>query len=211
MTYDENYYWPHWPGFLKEQGSAELVVFGTLINKMSASQTLNQSDERKPVHAFGVRRVFNFVLEDKNYVENGGVYRRSNFQNHKATLNVQETGRKEDIVNGVLMRVTEDGFDGLAEREAGYDIIPVMYSLIDDPDKISKAYMFMARETSAEIGHRVRDDVLPNESALEICMAGARDYGGEFLDTWIRHCYLADGSRLLDNDYFSALIEKNLG
>lgn len=210
MQYDENYYWPHWPGFLKNQGSAEFIVYGTLINKVSASQTLSQSDERSSVHAFGVRRVFNFVLEDQNYVENGGLYRRSKFQNHQATLNVQETGSKDDIVNGVLMKVTEEGFDALAEREAGYDIIPVVYALIDDPERISKAYMFIARQSSVEIGHRVKDDVLPNESALETCLAGAGDFGREFVETWVRHCYLADGSRLLKNDYFSALIERNL-
>jgi hypothetical protein len=211
MQYDENYLWPHWPEFLRAQGGAEFIVYGTLINKTSASRTLSQSDDRKSVHAFGVRRVFNFVLEEHNYVENGGLYHRSQFQNHKATLNVQETGRNEDIVNGVLMKVTGEGFDSLAEREAGYDIIPVVYALIDGPEKVSKAYMFIARQRSAEIGHRVKDDVLPNESALETCLAGANDYGREFVDTWIQHCYLADGSRLLDNDYFRALIEKNLG
>jgi hypothetical protein len=42
---------------------------------------------------------------------------------------------------------------------------------------------------------------------LEICLSGARDYGEGFLDTWIRHCYLADGSRLLNNDYYRDLIE----
>jgi hypothetical protein len=210
MQYDESYYWPHWPVFLKEQGSTEFIVYGTLINKMSASRTLNQSEDRSSVHAFGVRRVFNFVLEEQNYVENGGLYRRSDFENHKATLNVQETGEKQDIVNGVLMKVTEEGFDALAEREAGYDIIPVDYALIDEPEKISNAYMFIARDTSAEIGYRVKDDVLPNESALETCLAGASDFGKSFVDTWVQHCHLADGSRLLDNDYFSALVQKHL-
>ena len=211
MQYDENYYWPHWPEFLRQQGSADLIVYGTLINKLSASRTLNQSDDRSSVHAFGVRRIFNFVLEEQNYVENGGNYRRSQFQNHRATLNVQETGNKEDIVNGVLMKVTEDGLDGLAEREAGYDIIPVVYALIENPENLSKAYMFIARQSSPEIGHRVRDDVLPNESALETCLAGANDFGRSFVETWVNHCYLADGSRLLQNDYYSALVDEKFG
>ena len=211
MKYDENYNWPHWSEFLKQQGNAEFVVYGTLINNNSASQTLNQSGERKPINAFGVRRVFNFVLEDKNYVDHGGLYRRSKFKNHNATLNVQETGDEEDIVNGVLMKVTREGVDALAEREAGYGIIPIVYGLVDDPEKVSKAYMFIARKRSPEIGHRVKDDVLPNESALEICLAGANEYGRGFLDTWIRHCYLADGSRLLGHDYYSILIEKKFG
>ncbi len=109
------------------------------------------------------------------------------------------------------MKVTAEGLDALAEREAGYDIIPVVYALIDDPEKVSKAYMFIARKRSREIGHRVKDDVLPNESALETCLAGAKEYGKGFLDTWIRHCYLADGSRLSENDYYRILIEKKFG
>lgn len=208
MAYDENFIWPNWPEFLRKQGSAAFVGYGTLINKTSASHSLSEAGEREPVNAFGVRRIFNFVLEDKNYVDHGGLYKRSNFENHVATLNVQETGSNEDIVNGVLMQVSNDGLDGLAEREAGYDIIPVVYSVIADAEKVSKAYMFTARQGSPEIGHRVKDDVLPNESSLETCLAGARDYGGEFLNTWVLHCYLADGNRLLDNDYYRILIEK---
>ncbi len=109
------------------------------------------------------------------------------------------------------MKVTNEGFDALAEREAGYDIIPVVYALIDDSEILSKAYMFIARKTSSEIGHRVKDDALPNESALETCLAGASEYGRGFRDTWIRHCRLADGSRLLEHDYYRILIEKNFG
>jgi len=207
LHYDEKYRWPNWPEFLRRQGSTEFIGYGTLINKASASRSMCGAGKGQPVIVFGVRRVFSFVLEDKNYADHGGLYRRSDYENHVATLNVQETGMDEDIVNGVLMQVSRDQIDGLAEREAGYDIIPVAYSLVADPERSFNAYIFTAQQGSSEIGHRVRDDVLPNESPLEICLSGARDYGEEFLDTWIRHCYLADGSRLLDNNYYRDLIE----
>jgi hypothetical protein len=208
MNYDENHRWPNWPEFLRRRESVEFIGYGTLINKVSASRSMSGASERKPVNAFGVRRVFNFVLEDKNYADHGGLYRRSEFENHVATLNIQETGKSEDIVNGVLMQVSNNDVDGLAEREAGYDIISVVYSLVESPQTVSRAYIFTARQGSSDIGHRVRNDVLPNESSLETCLSGARDYGEEFLDTWIRHCYLADGSRLLANDYYRTLVEK---
>ncbi len=102
MKCDENYNWPHWPEFLNRQGNAEFVVYGTLINNASASQTLNQSGERQPVNAFSVRRVFSFVLEDKNYVDHGGLYRRSRFENHIATLNIQETGNRKQETDKTL-------------------------------------------------------------------------------------------------------------
>ena len=187
------------------------IAHGTLINKKAASQILDPSEERKPVHAFGVRRVFNFVLEDQNYDDRGGNYRRSKFKNHSATLNIQQTGDEKDIVNGILMSVNKEGIDAIAKREAGYDIITVGYALIGGAKTLSNAYMFMAREESPEIGHRVRDDILPNESALETCLVGATDYGRNFLDTWIRHCYLADSSPLLDHDYYRELINKKFG
>jgi hypothetical protein len=207
VHYDEKYRWPNWPEFLRREGSTAFIGYGTLINKASASRSMGRAGEGQPVTAFGVRRVFSFVLEDENYVDHGGLYRRSDYENHVATLNIQETGEDADIVNGVLMRVSGNQIDGLAGREAGYDIIPVAYSLVADPEHQLNAYIFTARKESSVIGHRVRDDVLPNESSLEICLSGARDYGEGFLDTWIRHCYLADGSRLLNNDYYRDLIE----
>ena len=199
MNYDENHRWPNWPEFLRRRESVEFIGYGTLINKVSASRSMSGASERKPVNAFGVRRVFNFVLEDKNYADHGGLYRRSEFENHVATLNIQETGKSEDIVNGVLMQVSNNDVDGLAEREAGYDIISVVYSLVESPQTVSRAYIFTARQGSSDIGHRVRNDVLPNESSLPVRSQGLWRGVSGHLDTTLlsRGWKQAPGQRLL--------------
>jgi hypothetical protein len=54
----------------------------------------------------------------------------------------------------------------------------------------------------------VKDGILPNESSLEICLAGAATYGVDFLEQWIAACYLADGTPLMDDPYYNDLVEK---
>ena len=97
--------------------------------------------------------------------------------------------------------------DALAQREYDYDLLPVEYR---PSDKKALAYMFIARKESQAIGHRVLDNILPNESSLSICLTGAATYGKVFLDTWIESCYLADGTPLMGNFYFQKLVRKLL-
>ena len=91
----------------------------------------------------------------------------------------------------------------MAEREYGYDLLPVEY---ERSGTRSIAYMFIARQNSETIGHRVLDDILPNESSLSICMTGAATYGPVFLNMWIDSCLLADKSPLTDDPYYAAFV-----
>ena len=141
---------------------------------------------------------------DNNYKEQGGRYERSDKRNHRATLNLVHTGNPQDQVNGILFSIGPDDVDTLAQREYGYDIVPVEY---EQETETGLAYMFMARKASPAIGNRVMDDVLPNESALRTCLSGAATYGKAFLDTWITSCYLADGTPLMENLYYRNLVE----
>ena len=91
-TKDESLLWPNWVDSLKQEPQSDFIAQGTLINKQSIGQTLGRATLRGPVVAFGVRRIFNFALEDGNYEEHGGRYRRSSDPSHRATLNILETG-----------------------------------------------------------------------------------------------------------------------
>ena len=155
--------------------------------------------------AFGVKRIFNFALEDGNYKELGGRYSRSVSPGRRATLNILETGNAEDKVNGVLFSIDPAELDSLAEREYGYDLLPVTY---ERSGARSVAYMFIARQNSKTIGHRVLDDILPNESSLSICLTGAATYGSAFMSMWIESCLLANRTPLIDDPYYAALIKE---
>ena len=203
MQNTSHYLWPNWVDFLKQKKDIRFVTYGTLIDKNSIQKTVTLSSHIGPVVAHGVRRVFNFALIDENYGDQGGRYQRSPKRSHSSTLNILHTGNVKDKVNGILLSTFPGELDALAEREYGYDIIPVEYR---GSNKNGTAYMFIARK-SQEIGYRVRDDILPNESALTLCLTGASTYGREFLEMWINSCYLADGTALADHPYYKSFID----
>ena len=204
---EENLLWPNWVDFSKRNQHCKFIAQGTLINKQSIEKTIDGARLHGPVIASGVRRIFNFALIDENYEEHGGRYERSQEDSHCATLNVEHTGNVQDKVNGILFSTSPADIDALARREYGYDLLPVEHQLAD---KTALAHMFIARKESQTIGHRVLDNILPNESSLSICLAGAATYGKVFLDTWIESCYLADGTPLMKNPYYENLVRETL-
>ncbi len=203
--YDEKLLWPGWANFAKRKQHCDFIAQGTLISKHSIGKTIDRARLHGPVIASRVKRIFNFALIDENYEEHGGRYKRSSEDRHCATLNIVHTGNVQDKVNGILFSTSVTDIDALAQREYGYDLLPVEYQ---PSDKKSLAYMFIARQESQAIGHRVLDNILPNESSLSICLTGAATYGKVFLDTWIESCYLADGTPLMKNPYYKNLVRK---
>ena len=204
---EENLLWPNWANFSKRNQNCKFIAQGTLINKHSIGKTIDRASLHGPTIASGVRRIFNFALIDENYEEHGGRYKRSQEDSHCATLNVVHTGNSQDKVNGILFSTSPADIDALAQREYGYDLLPVEYQLADEK---ALAHMFIARKESQTIGHRVLDNILPNESSLSICLTGAATYGKAFLDTWIESCYLADGTPLMKNLYYKNLVREAL-
>ena len=117
------------------------------------------------------------------------------------------TNSPGDSLNGILFTVRAEEIPDLAEREYGYDAVAVDCS---GGQGDSRAYIFSASKSSSQIGHRVAEEVLPNESALTTCLAGAATYGREFLEGWIDSCYLADETPLANDPFCAALIEQFL-
>ncbi len=195
--------WPCWIELLKNREPCQFIAQGTLINKHSINQTIDRANLHGQVIASGVKRIFNFALIDENYLEHGGRYQRSTNETHCATLNILSTGNTQDKVNGVLFSAPATAIDSLAEREYGYDLLPVEYS---HGGEKAYAYMFIARQGSKVVGNRVLDDILPNESSLSICLNGAATYGLAFLQMWIESCYLADETPLMEHSYYQELV-----
>jgi hypothetical protein len=113
----------------------------------------------------------------------------------------------DDTLNGILFSVAAEEIQALAKREYGYDVVAVGCT---GAAGSSSAFIFTASKASPHIGHRVADDVLPNESAVTTCLTGAATYGREFLELWIDSCYLANGTPLRDDPYYRNLIHSFL-
>ena len=203
LSNEESLLWPNWVDYLKGQKRCDFIAQGTLINKHSIGQTIDRASLHGPVIASGVRRIFNFALIDENYEEYGGRYQRSGDATHSATLNILSTNDAQDKVNGILFSALAADIDSLAEREYGYDLLPVEYKTANEN---AYAYMFIARQGSKVVGHRVLGDILPNESSLSICLKGAATYGPSFLQMWIESCYLGDESPLMEHPYYQDLV-----
>jgi len=200
---EESLLWPYWVDYLKRTKRCDFIAQGTLINKHSIDQTIGRASLHGPVIASGVRRIFNFALIDENYEDNGERYQRSGDATHRATLNILPTNDAQDKVNGILFSALTADIDSLAEREYGYDLLPVEYKMAGEK---AYAYMFIARQGSKVVGNRVLDDILPNESSLSICLNGAATYGLAFLQMWIESCYLANETPLMEHSYYQKLV-----
>ena len=134
---------------------------------------------------------------------------RSTYRGDKYTFSVDPGFRlvgMEVLENRTAYNKIPQEVDALAVRERGFDIVPVEY---EGAKRNGWTYMFIARKSKG-VNQRVRDDILPNESALATCMTGACTYGREFLDMWISSCYLADGTGLANHPYYKKLIAKFL-
>ncbi len=82
-TSEDSLLWPNWLDKIKQEQRSDFIAQGTLINKHSIGQTIGRAILHGPVIAFGVRRIFNFALEDENYKEHGGRYSRSVNPSHR--------------------------------------------------------------------------------------------------------------------------------
>lgn len=164
-----------------------IVAYGSLVNASSASQTLkdNSIGGWRPVVAFGVRRLYNYIMP-KNVSRYGST--------DGAALNVRLTGDTKDMVNGVLIQVRREEIGNLRSREINYDLAPIVFLEWNDADKPpALAYIFSSPDKS-RTGETITDNRLePHRSYHRLCRSGAGDFGEDFLHFWLSTTYLGDG------------------
>ncbi|KAJ3026842.1 UNVERIFIED_CONTAM: hypothetical protein HDU68_004980 [Siphonaria sp. JEL0065] len=81
-----------------------LFAYGSLINPLSLKRTIGRQESAVPVRVAGFKRWWGFNCTRRSYT----------------AVSIAHTGRKEDMVNGVLIPVTNTDLISLDEREAGY-------------------------------------------------------------------------------------------
>lgn len=194
---DDIWTWPHWPQKIKEsireQKEISVIGYGSLLKKESLNQTSKDFVVKGPVYGYGLKRVFNFVLDEQGYTR----YTRSSLSENEAALNVIKTTDPLHCINGLEIAIPESGIKAFIEREGGYHITPVpLYNA--HTNEVYQGYTLILDERSAAFGKHIRKtNLFPNESYLEICLSGAASLGKKFLNEWLASTYLADEQTLV--------------
>lgn len=164
-----------------------IFAYGSLLYPESALKTIPQTviDTYRLVVAYGYQRAFNYKASlTKKTVRKSDV----------AMLNLFQTNRF-DVVNGVLMWVTQDDLKKLIKRETGYHVTPVIVSDWEqglDPNNFQPtfwiAYAFIAPSDSS-YSHSKINPYPPYANAARL---GAEKYGDIFFTFWLETTFLAD-------------------
>lgn len=187
------YPWASLEEDLRRRGLSELplVAYGSLVNFVSSVQTLDEesTSRRRPVIAFGVRRLFNY-----NMPSAVGRYSTATNSIARAALNVRLTGDINDVVNGILLEVLLRDIPAMRSREEGYDLVPVAcigWKRMDEPPFL--AYILRCPDELRDGKRLIKDKIEPHLEYYLLCRKGAAEFGEEFLHYWLATAYLADG------------------
>lgn len=167
-----------------------IVAYGSLINIKSVAVTLQDKSlgQRRPVIAFGARRLFNYKMpkDNRRYGPTTGRYR--------AALNLRTTDNIDDVVNGILFEITLGEIPAMRAREIGYDLVPVAtigWNETEDP--VFLAYILRCPDEPLGGKRLTSDNIVPHRQYYLICRGGAREISENFLRFWLATTYLADG------------------
>jgi len=183
------YPWDTLEADLERRGSDQLVVlgYGSLVNRSSAGHTLSDT-AGKPAVAFGVRRLFNYVIPDTNRR-----YGAPPDSTPRAALNVVATSRRSDVVNGVLLEVPLREIGAFRSREVGYDLVPV--ACIDWYDRNAPPFLVHILHCPDEPRDgrvRTAPGMEPHPEYYRVCRDGAAEIDPSFLKLWLATTFLAD-------------------
>lgn len=173
-----------------------MVGYGSLLNKVSASRTLNVVDEELvPIICFGGKRIYNYNTPNDVVARHNG----ENYLGNKvACLNVKHTNNDDNYFNGLAYQIKIDEVDALRKRERGYDLIP--FKCIDwNTQEPSIKYALCAERRSFDGYYYVKNDILPIPNYHKLCAEGAKAISDEFLDFFLETTYLADESTNMTN------------
>lgn len=187
------YRWDKMEKEFEKKGLTELsfVAYGSLLNAQSAALTLQDLPHKdfQPVIAFGARRLFNYMMPP-----NSARYGPPKQPMARAALNVRFTGKIEDSVNGLLIKLPLNEIAALRDREKGYDLIPIAclgWSEIEEPPFI--AYILRCPDELREGKRFTNENITPHHKYYKVCREGAETIGEDFLHFWRATNYLADG------------------
>ncbi len=168
-----------------------LLVYGSLLHPEEIDTVFGPlSEEPIPVRVEGFRRVFNKYVSERLRKPRG---------NCAAVLNLRR--RESSWFNGLLIQfVSPVGLNKYASRERAYRITRIPEKSIrrhgrtgrPTPDSLNAYYTCLLEE-----GDDLSDRIEPIPSYLDLCLEGARSWGTDFEEdflrsTWTRNTRLRD-------------------
>lgn len=193
--YSKKYPWEDLEEYLEKQNETTLKIigYGSLINAQSAALTVT-AQTRIPVIAFGVYRIFNYVIPQDN-----PRYGLWDFPTRRAALNIEVTNKVSDFINGLLIEIPVSDIQALREREVAYDLIQVPCVLWDDMDqKPFYSYILYCPYQEYDGQEKTNYNLEPHTVYYQICRDGALSFGDDFLKCWKATSFIADGDSSMD-------------
>lgn len=173
-----------------------LFGYGSLMNKASAARSVKPEavNSMAPVVAFGVKRIFNYKASK---LEQWG---RNLNPLERAMLNLIPTTTYNSIVNGVVMKIDQEDFTRLVQREVGYDLMPILIAdwdsvIAENPKvEINVAYTFIVPDEIRNGIDYTQTKYYPVRGYLHASEAGASAFGKTFLKLFDYTSFLANGT-----------------
>lgn len=179
-----------------EGPSVGVIGYGSLLSPDELVPFLQTDASRVvPVRVEGFRRVFNEESVWRVQASKGD-------DDERAVLNAV---RDDDFsMNAVLVPdVSAKEYEALRVRESGYRMVEVEsddiepYADEDIPESTEDGVVLVP--TGRE--ERVNDDLLPIPEYIDICLEGARHWGEQFRDEFLRTTYVRGDERGTLADY----------
>ncbi len=156
-----------------------IIAYGSLINTQET-----KTQQKRPTHTIPVK------LETFKRSFNQRPAWRENTSKHSAVLNAQAS--EQNWLNAICYCYADFDFTELDNRERGYSRTLIL------PDKITnyqghnlptleKIFIYLGKKEYKN------SDLLPNPDYLDICMAGAKEWGKIFYHDFLNTTHINNG------------------
>ncbi|CDZ80551.1 hypothetical protein BN1013_01065 [Candidatus Rubidus massiliensis] len=171
-----------------------IFAYGSLLNPESAQRTISEEavETSQPALAFGLKRIYNYYAGQKTHWI-------TKAPKEEAMLNVEVTRKRDDLVNGALIKVDITQLKKLIEREKGYDLVPVLTMRWNDAILENTQFHFIIAYTfTASSEPRLgkaytQKGIYPIYGYNQAVEKGAERFGDKFLNYLRTTTYLSDG------------------
>jgi len=173
-----------------------LIAYGSLINAGSWKNRNEIGQRDRPMLAFGVRRVFDYEMDEAACKR----YGQPRSPDERGALNAYVEGLPNLRMYGMGINYTPEEIPHLREREVAYDLVPVACARLTEQGEISPevslplevAYVLACPARPWKGRFYTHPHVRPHREYYKVCAAGCSKISRGFLESWKETTYLAD-------------------